>query len=249
MRKFKRKHPNAQKHAVFSKFLILPGENPREFQKLMEELAEEWQPEGKTEADAVLEIAKGIWLKRRVQLFLKIEGIKNAGNPDHPSYDERIGLHAFLAYAERFPESAFLHGARYLRKGLLDALVKKYPRSEVTSNEEWFTELKKEITSLFPLYDHAYSDEFHLGLMNAAATFSGDLFERAIMLDERLNAAIDRATKRLIQIKAMKQMLGHAPKKPKGELIKLRGETAQPGKIREFSQAPDAPVARNTKNG
>jgi hypothetical protein len=81
--------------------------------------------------------------------------------------------------------------------------------------------MKKEITSLLPLYDSFYSDELHLGLMHAAATFSGDLFERAIAIDERLNAMIDCATKRLIQIKAMKQMLGHAPKPPKGEVVKL----------------------------
>jgi hypothetical protein len=65
MSKLKWKHPNAQKHAVFSKFLILPGENPREFDKLMDELAGEWKPEGKTEHDALFEIGKGIWLKRR----------------------------------------------------------------------------------------------------------------------------------------------------------------------------------------
>jgi len=41
---------------------------------------------------------------------------------------------------------------------------------------------------------------------------------------------IDRATKRLIQIKAMKQMLGHASKKPKAEVIKLPERESQPGK-------------------
>jgi hypothetical protein len=59
-----------------------------------------------------------------------------------------------------------------------------------------------------------------LALMNSAATFSDNLFDRAA-LDERLNAMIDRATKRLIQIKAMKQMLGNAPTKPNAEVIKL----------------------------
>lgn len=74
---------------------------------------------------------------------------------------------------------------------------------------------------MFPVFDDIYSDseESKLALTNSAATFSSDLFERAIAIDERLNAMIDRAIKRLVQIKAMKQVL--APKKPKGEVIEL----------------------------
>ena len=223
MRKSKWKHPNAQKHAVFSKFLIIDGEDPREFDKLVDELAEEWQPEGKTEHDAVLDIAKGIWLKCRFQLFLMVKATRNAWDPDHPSYDERIGLAAFLAHAKISPEDAFSHGSHFLRKEQLESLVKAYPMENFESETEWLAAIQNAITSsLFPIYDAVYTDsETYFALMNSAATFSDNLFERAIALDERLNAMIDRATKRLIQIKAMKQVLGHAPKKPKGEVIKL----------------------------
>jgi hypothetical protein len=223
MRKSKWKHPNAQKHAVFSKFLIIGGEDRRQFENLVDELAEEWQPEGKTEHDAVLDIAKGIWLKRRFQLFLMVKATRNAGNPDHPSYDERIGLAAFLARAKMSPEDAFSHGSHYLRKEQLESLMKGYPKTNFKSETEWFAAIENAITSsLFPIYNAVYSDpETYLALMNSAATFSDDLFDRAIALDERLNAMIDRATKRLVHIKAMKQMLGPAPKESKGEVIKL----------------------------
>jgi hypothetical protein len=43
-----------------------------------------------------------------------------------------------------------------------------------------------------------------------SAALSSDLFEQELALDERLDAMIDRAIKRLIQTKAMKQMLGQA---------------------------------------
>jgi hypothetical protein len=223
MPKSKWKHPNAQKHAVFSKFLIIGGEDPRQFEKLVDEVAEEWQPEGKTEHDAALDIAKGIWLKRRFQLFLMVKATRNAGNPDHPSYDERIGLAAFLAHAKMFPGDAFSHGSHFLRKEQLESLVKAYPKENFESETEWFAAIQNAITSsLFPIYDAVYTDsETYFALMNSAATFSDNLFDRAIAVEERINAMIDRATKRLIQIKAMKQVLGHAPKKPKGEVIKL----------------------------
>jgi hypothetical protein len=214
MRKSKWKHPNAQKHAVFSKFLIIGGEDPRQFEKLVDELAEEWQPEGKTEHDAVLDIAKGIWLKRRFQLFLIVKATRNAWDPDHPSYDERLGLVAFLAHAKMFPGDAFSRGTHFLRKEQLESLVKAYPKENFESETEWFAAIKNAITSsLFPIYDAVYTDsETYFALMNSAATFSDNLFDRAIALDERLNAMIDRATKRLIQIKAMKQCSAMLPR-------------------------------------
>jgi hypothetical protein len=160
MRKSKWKHPNAQKHAVFSKFLIIDGEDPRQFEKLVDELAEEWQPEGKTEHDAVLDIAKGIWLKRRFQLFLMVKATRN-----HRSYDERKGLAVFLARAKISPEDAFSRGSHFLRKDQLDALMKAYPKAKFKSETEWFAAIEQEITSsLFPLYDAVYSEHHSLFL-------------------------------------------------------------------------------------
>jgi hypothetical protein len=127
MSKSKWKHPNAQKHAVFSKFLTLGGEDSRQFQELVDETAEEWQPEGTSEHDAVLEIAKGIWRKRRFQLFLMVEAIKNAGNPDHPSYDLGIGLQNFLTRAKISPADAFSSGSQFLSKAMLEALETRLP--------------------------------------------------------------------------------------------------------------------------
>jgi hypothetical protein len=109
--------------------------------------------------------------------------------------------------------------------------MKGYPKTNFKSETEWFAAIENAITStLFPIYDAVYSDsETYYALMNSAATFSDDLFDRAIALDERLNAMIDRATKRLIQIKAMKQVLGHTSKEPKGEVIKLRERKSSAG--------------------
>jgi hypothetical protein len=42
----RRKRPNAQKHGVFAEPLILPGEDPREFEALHSALIEEWAPSG-----------------------------------------------------------------------------------------------------------------------------------------------------------------------------------------------------------
>jgi hypothetical protein len=154
---------------------------------------------GTSEHDAVLEIAKGIWLKRRFQLFLMVEGIKNAANPDHSSYDVGIGLQNFLTHAKTSPEDAFSQGSRFLSKGLLEAFQKNCPKTNFKSEAEWFAAVQKEITLVLPLLDAAYSDSEAFALKNSAATFSGELFERAIALDERLNAMIARSCSQKIE--------------------------------------------------
>jgi hypothetical protein len=54
----KPKQPNAQTHGVFAATAILPGEHREEFEELHSALIQEWAPDGATEEDAVLTIAK-----------------------------------------------------------------------------------------------------------------------------------------------------------------------------------------------
>jgi hypothetical protein len=130
----KSKQPNAQKHGVFAATAILPGENRQEFEELHSAVIQEWAPDGVTEEDAVLSIAKAIWRKRRVQKFLEVHLAQNSD-----------------------------------LRGMTELGVLR---------------------------------------VSAATFFSDDLFKQELPLDERLAAILDRAVKRLIQTKAMKQMLG-----------------------------------------
>ncbi|MFZ0150364.1 MAG: hypothetical protein WAM72_18920 [Xanthobacteraceae bacterium] len=246
------KKPNAQKHGVFSNAPIIPGEDPREFQQLLEEVAEEWQPDGTTEQDAVLTIAKGMWLKRRFQRFVEVQSMKNMADPEHPAYDEEIALSGFALLMEAQPETAFdKFASRGLSPDRVQYFTYKFPRKNFESTSEWAQAIINDIAFVLLPEVKIGSREAarHLAMITSAATYSGEAFVRELMLEERLNAMIDRATKRLIQSKAMKQVLGHAPKKPKGEPMKLPSEKAQPAKIRQLSPVPDAPVARSTKNG
>ena len=59
----KSKRPNAQKHGVFAEPIILPGEDPREFEFLHSALIEEWKPSGPSEQSRVFGIADAEWRK------------------------------------------------------------------------------------------------------------------------------------------------------------------------------------------
>jgi hypothetical protein len=217
------KKPNALKHGVFSGVLIVPGEDPREFQQLVDRLVEEWAPAGATEEDAVLTIAKGIWFKRRAARFLDIQSMKNICNPNHPAYDESFALTGVVTRMQCQPETAFEEYARRaLRPERITYLEQKFPRGHFGSTAEWAQAIIDHVTSvLLPkvTIDDAEGQRWAL-LIQSAENFSGDLFDRELTLEERLNVMIERATKRLIHIKAMKQMFGAVHKQRQDEHLR-----------------------------
>jgi hypothetical protein len=205
------KRPNAYKHGIFAAMTIIPGEDPEEFEKLHADLIEEWIPAGATEEDSVLTIAKGVWRKRRLQKFIEVRLIKNSLDPSHPSYDESVGLFTFSEFMRRMPEVAFERWAkRLLRDDKVNYLKQKFPRWDFKSTAEWAQAVMDEITSVLLPASTIDGQWMVPSLSLSAATFTDDFFKQELALDERLDAMIDRAVKRLVQTKAMKQMLAQA---------------------------------------
>src|SRR5438270_13176167 len=59
--------PAHLKHGAWAQAVVLPGEDPHEFDHLQRGLIREWRPCGPAEQDAVLTLAKCMWRKRRVE--------------------------------------------------------------------------------------------------------------------------------------------------------------------------------------
>lgn len=59
---------NALKHAVLSRYTVLPWEDPGEYDALLSALVEEHRPQGPTEEHLVEELAGILWRKRRLRL-------------------------------------------------------------------------------------------------------------------------------------------------------------------------------------
>lgn len=59
---------NAVKHAILSRFTVLPWEDAGEYEILFSALVEEHMPEGPTETHLVEELAGVVWRKRRLRL-------------------------------------------------------------------------------------------------------------------------------------------------------------------------------------
>ena len=81
----KRRRSNAQKAGVFAEPLILPGEDPHEFEALHSALIEEWDPSGPSEQSRVFGIADAEWRKLRARRFVQAKAIANSVTPEHPA--------------------------------------------------------------------------------------------------------------------------------------------------------------------
>jgi hypothetical protein len=207
------KRPNARKHGAYAKAAILPGERRQEFEALHSALVEEWAPVGRTEEDAVLSLAKGMWRKRRVQRYLEAEVVKAELDPRHPAYNDLAGLLTFIAFMQAKPDVAIEEHSHFLPSHQINYLLEKFPQNDFESTSEWAQAVLGEIsTNLLPDAAKSYRDERampdELLALKSTATLSQDLFKQELALEERIDAMIDRAIKRLIQTKALKQMLG-----------------------------------------
>jgi hypothetical protein len=199
--------------------------DPEEFKELHSAVAEEWSPAGTTEEEAVFTIATAMWRKRRAHDFLKFQLSRNLFDISHPAFDATIGMLVLVGALQKQPEPAFdMYASRFLRPSKINYLNQKFSRSNFKSTSKWAQAVIDEIRLVEPTpnyREYEVPEELRELLGEGPEVWkkmaaiqpslrSSDLFMQELALNERLDAMIDRAIKRLIQIKAMKQM----PAKP-----------------------------------
>jgi hypothetical protein len=207
MHKRNKQHPNALKHGAFAKTAIIPGEDPQEFEELHSALIKEWNPVGPTEEDTVLSIAKAVWRKRRLQKMIQATiAIDSIADPKHPAYDEAFALRFFYEVIEDTPDDSRLFDR--LKDITAAHLRQKFPREKFQTSLEWVRVMQKEIISvLLPSVKRRLEPVPEMRLFEYLNSVSQNTFLREIEVDARIDVMIDRAVKRLVQAKAMKQML------------------------------------------
>ena len=201
-----RKQPNAQKHGMFSLVAILPGEDPRLFAALHSAVVKEWAPDGPTEDDAVLSIAKGLWRKARLQKFLegKVTACRLDGS--HPAFDRVNALRGVCGVLEVAPE--YLDELlNRLPEDLKERLKGQFPPRDFESNSARAQAVRNEINSVILPELQRFDKPLAVSFLEASDILTQDDFKHEIAVEERIDAMIDRAVKRLMQTKAMKQIL------------------------------------------
>jgi len=114
-------------------------------------LLDEWKPDGPTEQDAVLSIAKASRSKCRLQRFLEIYFIQSTLDASHPCYDEATALTVFASVMAFDPQRAFEEMApNTLRASLFNELRQKFPRSRFNTTQEWAQAIIDELKARLP---------------------------------------------------------------------------------------------------
>jgi hypothetical protein len=199
---------NALRHGAYAETAILPGEDPKEFERLLAELNDEWKAEGPSERDCVLTMAKGIWRKARVQKFLYSKMVGCTYDPKHPLFDEVRSLFSFFFIVTSAPDK-FEKCLDCLSNEHADHLRAGFYPENFDAIEKWEEALRKEIFALFAKAEKLTDVPLEALLDRSARIVTADEFENEVALEAANDAMIDRAFKRLVQIKGLKEMLGH----------------------------------------
>src|SRR5262249_1130650 len=154
--------------------------------------------DGETEDDAVFSIAKGIWRKRRMQYFLHAKFIDYRLDPEHPAYDEAFALRQFLRSIEVAPDE-FEVALRALRVHIADDLRRKFPQEGFPSTSAWVQAVQNEIKSnLLPAVER-FGEPVEFKIFQSAAVLSEEVIKNELAAEERIDAMINGAIKRLVQ--------------------------------------------------
>jgi hypothetical protein len=207
---------NALKHGAFAAEISIFDEDRSEFETLHKQLVEEFQPSGRMEEDIVLEIAKLRWCKLRIEHLYVHEAYSLRSHPAQKDMEKLATI--FNAVHMGTPCDLVWQKAKELPTELFD-LLKAYvkaPTKEV--DDEWIEWFKKSAHYVYWTSHALFSEQCKApSFLGETAPKLMELSAKRIAIEERLDAMIDRALKRLAQLKTYKEVLA----------IKGQGRAAQ----------------------
>ncbi len=191
------KSPPALKHGAFSAAKILPGEDPKEFAKLLADVKAELRPSGPIEDEYVLSIACALWRKRRLAIFQKAAHARKLYGPifehaDKPGWDEEAAqLRHMMNKLKDFREVA---------QAQLEA------RDSIHEFESGVDKIADTVCELLDKSRKEFEEEDKVlyALAKMGDTATPEHLVKLLELEERLDATLERSIKRLMQFKSMK---------------------------------------------
>ena len=222
VRNRKCRRPNAQKHGLFARPLIIPGEDPREFAQILAEHIAEWKPAGPTLRDALSDLAETKFRKRRLKKYVHTKLNLSTLNPQHPAFDEELGFGMFFVYLRTDPETCFdKYAQKCLRSDKIDHLIQKFPPTNYQSTTAWAQAVITEILSVLlpatrfvaPSGLGRRADEFEQAAREwktanqvaGSIDYARELLEYELKETERLNAMIVKQTRHCAELKAWEE--------------------------------------------
>lgn len=197
-----KKTKNALKHGVYSREPMLPGEKIRDYAALAAELDQEWTPDGPTEQGLVDRLLSLKWRRQRLDRYEQIRmrqeidafDEKNEINR-HRQNLRRLGLEIAAAPNVEAVEKILAR----LSPDYQDIITEGAPREKCEDASKWGQAINAYLSRLTSPAPVEGDDKF-------AAIVNSDVLERELARADRIDEAIDRTIKRLMQVKTAKQV-------------------------------------------
>jgi hypothetical protein len=207
------KKRNALKHGVYSRDIMLPGESFRGYDALAAELDEEWAPEGPTERSLVERLVGLYWRKQRLdryenaKLKQRVEAIHERNEVNrHRQNLQNLGPEFNDAKSVEAVEKILSRLSPFYNEIITDAV----PRADSQDTTPWGPAIGAYLSTLEP------KDQLE-GPAKFIAILDPDLIESNMARSDRIDEAIDRTIKRLMQVKTAKQVFPNMRRNEKAE--------------------------------
>jgi hypothetical protein len=196
------KKRNALKHGMYSRDIMLPGESFRGYDALAAELDEEWAPEGPTERSLVDRLVGLYWRKQRLdryenaKLKQRVEAIHERNEVNrHRQNLNNLGPEFNDAKSVEAVEKILSRLSPFYNEIITDAV----PRADSQDTTPWGPAIGAYLSTL------EAEDQLE-GPAKFIAILDPDLIESDLARSDRIDEAIDRTIKRLMQVKTAKQI-------------------------------------------
>ena len=225
MSKKREKNQNALKHGAYSRAVMLPGEKLKDYEALRAAHYDEWVPDGVTEKYLVDDLCKLRWKKLRMDQYDQIRLKQRIDQIDIQNDANKI-TNDLKDLAAQFSEAMSVEATEEilsrLRPDYAEIITEWVPRENCTDTTQWGQEIGKRLSDI-------KAEDLLEGPDLFAAIVDPDLMELEISRSDRLDEAIDRKIKRIMQVKTAKQIFPNMRKntRPEPKLIKAPASADQ----------------------
>ena len=210
---------NALIHGFYTSEVILPWESAEDFEELHADLESEFRPEGCAEKQAVADIARLFWLKRRVMRTTQIgfnkdpmsRYLEKSGKKSWPelmSYVREEGSASQSAVETIKKTGIDLKNACEELKGHISKVVSE--TKTLDTNSQFLSETTTKLEGLIMIMaDFILPSAKPEASVTIAKTleeaYAPDHLEKSIKLEAMIDARIDKALQRLASLKEFKR--------------------------------------------
>ena len=193
---------------VYSRDVLLPGENKREFEALHQRLKAEFRPAGESEEEQILTVASLYWRLRRLRLVEKLQ-IKGDWLAKKL---QKLPQTGFAEIRKAWPDGTEPHpsdqGLAGLRRSMREASIKI-----ATGRTDDIASARKDLESVGDIFENVLKPSLEMvraskpgPTARMSDVFSFDQIERVARVEAALEARIEKALGRFFVIQEWKRI-------------------------------------------